>query len=208
MTPAPCDTRALIQQLSLSMPAGYRLVLKENINSIGNRATSFYRALLGLPNVILADHAIPATELMAHAQAVATVSSTGALEANLFGKPAFIFAQGTEFSFLPDIHIVGSFAQLPAMLRQLTANRSAEEQERTRRHAARYRRAIELVSFDAPDTRPFRGSKTTIADSEAEKAVDHLIDCYRIQRKTPGPNRDSARGEDAQNHILEMTRNT
>lgn len=198
------DTRALVQQLSLSMPAGHRLVLKENVNSIGNRALSFYRGLMGLPNVVLADHAIPATELIVHAQAVATVSSTGALEANLFGKPAFIFAQGTEFSFLPDIHTVGSFAELPAMLRKITTNRSPEEQDSTRRHASRYRRAIELISFDAPSTRPFRGTKTTITDTEAEKAVDRLIDCYRIQL---GPRRVSPLGDGEQEHNLELTRN-
>ncbi len=199
------DTRALVQQLSLSMPAGYRLVLKENINSIGNRAFSFYRALLGLPNVILADHTIPATELMSHAQAVATVSSTGALEANLLGKPAFIFAKSTEFSFLPDIHAVESFAKLPAMLRNLTTNRSPEQQDETRRHASRYRRAIELVSFDAPNTRPFRGSKTTITDTETEKAVDSLIDCYRIQREKQNPRSVSPAGQDQ--HNLESMRN-
>ncbi len=175
------DTRAIVQQCALSLPAGVRLVVKENVNSIGNRALSFYDDLLRMPNVILADHRIRGLDLMPHAAAVATVSSTGALEANLFGRRAVIFAQQVEYGFLPDIHTVTGFTDLPAVLRHAIEDLDAAERQAIRIRATRYRQALEAVSFQAPGTRPFRGTETTLPEGEADRAVDRLLDCFRLQ---------------------------
>lgn len=175
------DTRAVLQQMALAMPSGYRLVIKENVNSIGNRALSFYRNLRRLPNVTLADHRIQGLALAARAAAVATISSTGALEANLLGKPAIIFAAHVEYGFLPDIHQVASLPDLPSVIREAVRERSEREHREIRIRAARYRKALESVSFSAPGTRPFRGTVTTLPEGEADRAVDLLVDCFRAQ---------------------------
>ncbi|MCB9946856.1 MAG: hypothetical protein H6842_03390 [Rhodospirillaceae bacterium] len=176
------DTRAVVQQCALALPAGFRLVVKENVNSIGNRALSFYDDMLKLPNVILADHSIRGLDLMPHAAAVATISSTGALEANLFGRRSLIFAPQVEFSFLPDVQSVTSFHDLPAVMRHAVAEIGEDERRAIRVRATRYRQALEAVSFQAPGTRPFRGTGTTLPDGEAERAVDRLLDCFRLQK--------------------------
>lgn len=175
------DTRAALQQIALSLPAGTRLVVKENVNSVGNRGLGFYRRLMRLPNVILADHRIRGIDLMMHAGAVATVSSTGALEANLTGRPAVVVAGDLEFGFLPDVHRIDGFDDLPALMRYALRPLSDRERETIRVRASKYREALKAVSFRAPETRPFRGGKTTLPDGEADRAVDRLIDCYRLQ---------------------------
>lgn len=189
------DTRAIVKQLALAMPAGHDLVVKENVNSIGNRGVEFYDEIARLPNVVLADHAIRGIDLAARAAAVATVSSTGAIEANLLGKPAIIFAPHVEYGFLPAIHTVTGFRDLPDVVRAAVRPRTPEEADAIRRSGARYRAALRSLSFDAPGTRPFRGTETTIADDQADRAVDLLIETYRAQRNG-GDESDAGRIED------------
>lgn len=176
------DTRAFIQQLALSIPSGYNLVIKENVNSIGNRKMSFYEDMLRFPNVILADHRLPGISVMERAEVVATVSSTGALEANLFGKPSIIMAQHLEFAFLPDVHQVRSLMKLPQLVKNLLRPLTDKQRRIIRVHASKYRQALKAVSFSAPNTRPFRGTATDLPKGEDDKAVDRLVDCFRLQK--------------------------
>jgi len=175
------DTAAVIRQLALALPADVALVVKENVNSIGNRRLGFYQDLCRLPNVTLADHRIPGVELIARTRAVATVSSTGAVEANLLGKPAVIFAQDVEFAFLPHVIQLSDLSTLPAVLAEAVRERSEAEAETIRREGARYRRALAELSFDAAGTRPFRGTATTIPDDQLDRAVDLLVETAAAQ---------------------------
>ena len=140
------DTRAFVQQLALSLPSGYRLIVKENVNSIGNRRMSFYEDMLRLPNVMLADHRLPGIDLMSRAESVATVSSTGALEANLFGKRSIILARHLEFAFLPDVFQVESLMGLPQLVERVLQPLTKDQVHAIRVRASKYREALKAVS--------------------------------------------------------------
>jgi hypothetical protein len=175
------NTRAILQQMALSLPADYRLVVKEHATNIGNRDIGFYKDLVRLPNVVLADYRIPGLTLAARAAAVSTVSGTVAVEATLMGKPVVIFAEHVEYGFLPNISTVTAMRDLPEILAKATAPQSPQAVESTRRAGARFREAIAAISFDAPGTPVFRGQSDDIAPHQAGRAVDLLVENYRKQ---------------------------
>jgi hypothetical protein len=173
------NLQAIVQQMSLAMPAGYDLVVKEH-SRVGYRRMAFYRDLLKLPNVVLASATIPGLTLIAEAAAVATVAGTAALEATLHGKPAIIFTPRVEYAFLPSIGIVTSFFDLARKLREALRPRSPEETAAIRREGARYRLAVKSCSFDAKGTNVFEGNAALQAD-QADRAIDILLRVYRMQ---------------------------
>ncbi len=174
------NTEAIIEQTALSLPAGFRLIIKEHV-IIGNRLPSFYRRLLKIPNVAMAAPYIQGRDLVARCEAVATLAGTVGLEAALLGKRTVAFALHTEYGFLPSVRTVHSFHDLPETLRWATRARSAPEAMQIRRDAARYRDAVAAASFRAPKTPPFFGNATDIADTEFEKSIQQFLDVYRLQ---------------------------
>lgn len=75
------------------LPAGWKLVVKEHTNAIGDRSYSFYKRILEHPNIILAHEKIDSKLLIEKSQLVVTVSGTMAYEAALMKKPAVTFAK-------------------------------------------------------------------------------------------------------------------
>jgi hypothetical protein len=66
-------------------------------------------------------------------------------------------------------------------LRDVLKERSPEEVERIRRDGARFRRAIELTSYDAPEAKE-HGGKGILAPDQVERAIDLLIEICEMQR--------------------------
>ena len=91
----------LVRNLSLSVPVGTRIVVKEHPRSLGFRSRSYYRKLLDMPNVRLCDPFTPAIEIVKRAAAVAVVSGTIGFEAAVVGKPVMVFGT-VPYEFLPD----------------------------------------------------------------------------------------------------------
>ncbi len=174
------NVQAMIEQLSLSLPAGFRLVVKEH-SRLGDRRRTFYRDLLKLPNVVFADPTLPGVDVSARACAVATVAGTAAFEALSLGKPAIVFASDVEYGFLPDIYLVRQFADLPMIVRHAVAERSAAKALATRQAAARFRAAYGQLSFDADGTKAFGGTAALPMD-QAERAVDLLLETASAAR--------------------------
>jgi hypothetical protein len=175
------NTEAIVRQLALAMPAGFRLVVKEHIMNVGNRAAQFYRSLLRLPNVVLADHQLRGIDLAARARAVATLTGTIGIEATMLGKHAIVFSEHTHYGFLPNVHVVDRLQDLPAIVAEAVRERSPQEIERIRLDGARFKRAAISLSYDVPDAKERRG-KGGLAPDQAERAVDLLIDNVGAQR--------------------------
>jgi len=167
------NVQAMAEQLALSLPAGFRLVIKEH-SRLGDRRRQFYQDLLKLPNVAMADPNIPGVELAARARAVATIAGTAAFEALLLGKRAIVFATDVEYGFLPAVARVTSFADLPAVVSEALREVDDAEALAIRQSAARLRRAYAELAFDASGTRAF-GGQTPLAPAQAERAVDLLV---------------------------------
>jgi len=90
------SARLIAQNLS----TGMKLLIKDHPASIGKRPVSYYRKLLAIPNVLLADPALEARVLVQHAALVAVIVGSVALEALILKKPVITLGQ-SPFDFLP-----------------------------------------------------------------------------------------------------------
>lgn len=90
-SPYYCDQLSVIRNLAFSMPAGTLLYVKEHVSNIGFPSVSFYRALTGLPNVVLVSPQADMKSLIRHSKGVITLTGTAGFEALLLGRPAYYF---------------------------------------------------------------------------------------------------------------------
>jgi len=179
---------AIIQQVALSLPVGWDLVVKEHVVGIGNRAPSFYTDLAHLPNLRFAPHTIPATQLLAQARGAATAWGTICIEAALMGKPVVTFACFNEYEVLPNIFACPEPTAIPDVLREAFADRSEQEVATWIEKAQRFKSAQRYLSFELPSLALDEfGNKNRFDDSGMaadllSNATGKLIDVYEFQR--------------------------
>jgi len=87
------DQTTVVINLWRLLPAGWKLVLKEHTNAVGDRSFKFYRNLQKYPNIVLVNEKINSKLLIERSQLVVTVSGTMAYEAALMRKPSITFAK-------------------------------------------------------------------------------------------------------------------
>ncbi len=186
---------AIIRQIAICLPSGYRLILKEHSANLGNREASFFRRMSRIPNVQWSDHRIPGTAMAKDAVAMATCAGTAAFEAALLGKPCIVFGRNVVFSFLPHIVEPRSMREMHKAVAEAARPRSADEIQKIKEYGSRAYRAIEDISFDIADTVIYGGTKRTLDPAEMERCQALLIDCFRRQLKDYAESRRPSRNE-------------
>lgn len=113
----------LVRNLALSLPAGMVVLVKEHPRSVGFRPLGYYRKLLEIPNVVLADPQLQTHALIRHAELVAVISGSTGLEAAICGKPVLTFGIPT-YNALPEsmLRHVSDLHSLSRTLRDLLEN--------------------------------------------------------------------------------------
>ena len=71
-----------------ALPAGWRLLVKENPKMLGLRSPGFYEKVRALPHTLLVNPALESTELILRCDVTAALAGTALLEASLLGRPA------------------------------------------------------------------------------------------------------------------------
>lgn len=110
----------VITNIAKSLPVDYDLLIKEHysMRRLGWRPISYYKKILDLPNVKLIHPSIKPEHVLNDCSLVVTINGTSALEAAFYEKPAIVFSD-TSFSYLPFIHRVKSYEELPIIIRKL-----------------------------------------------------------------------------------------
>lgn len=112
------DQANTIRQLSISLPLGYKLLVREHRANHGSRSSRWYRYVSRLPNVVLVSSFDSQFMFLRHAALVVTENGTSGWEALLLGKPVITLAEshydGTALS-----RYVGDPADLPAAMLEL-----------------------------------------------------------------------------------------
>ena len=85
------DQEALIEDISKSLPVGYRLYVKEHVSNRGRRPPAFYKRLRKTFGVRLLGPDEDTWQLIRDAAAVAVITGTVGWEGLLFGKPVVTF---------------------------------------------------------------------------------------------------------------------
>ena len=87
------NVHAMVQQAAVSLPSGYKLIIKEHTPNIGFKKRQFYKSLMKLPNVLIVNYLLPGPELVENAAAVMTISGTAAVNAAERGKNGDCFGK-------------------------------------------------------------------------------------------------------------------
>lgn len=85
------DQINFIKNVSMSLPVGYKLYVKEHPSSIGYRESKYYNKIEKIPNVLLISPGVDSIKLIKNSQAVIVLSGTVGWEALLLKKPVIIF---------------------------------------------------------------------------------------------------------------------
>lgn len=87
------DMLAVARNFALSLPVGYRLVVKEHDVMFGRRPLDFFRELRRIPNVVVVSPYASGPNLVRKAAAIAAVTGTVGWDGILLGKPVVVMGQ-------------------------------------------------------------------------------------------------------------------
>lgn len=112
------DECNLIEQISKSLPIGWKLYVKEHQAMLGERSLKFYKKVAQLHNVrvVQLNYYKDPKPWIANARGVITITGTAAYEAALLGKKSIVFGE-VPFSMIDGITRITSFEQLPQAIR-------------------------------------------------------------------------------------------
>lgn len=112
------DELNLIEQVSKSLPVGWKLYVKEHQAMLGERGIDFYKKVRELHNVRLVqvNYYEDPKPWITGAKGVATIVGTTAFEEALLGKRSVIFGD-VPFELIDGIDKVKSFEELPELIR-------------------------------------------------------------------------------------------
>ena len=91
VAPNFADQLIVISALARSLPAGWRLVVKDHLPMCGRRTRAFYDQLRQYQNVVMADPTLRSTDLVRGAKVTSVIAGTTGWEAMLMGKPVLTF---------------------------------------------------------------------------------------------------------------------
>jgi hypothetical protein len=107
----------IIEQVSKSLPIGWKLYVKEHRAMVGERSLSFYEDVKKIPNVKLVhfNYYNDPKPWIENAKGVVTITGTAAYEAAMLGKNAIVFGD-LPFSLLKGVTKVRSYDELPSLI--------------------------------------------------------------------------------------------
>jgi hypothetical protein len=175
------NVHAMAQQLALSLPSGYNIVLKEHTPNIGLKPREFYKSLLKIPNVIFANYLIEGPLLVDKAEAVITISGSTALEAAERGKMAIILGTSVEYMYLPNIIFAHSMRDLPQIIEHALESISDNQKKIIKEEVKLLKHAYKECGYYAPDTPLFLGKSENIEDKELYRAYETLLELWNLK---------------------------
>lgn len=171
------DECNLIEQVSKSLPVGWKLYVKEHQAMLGERAFKFYKKVAELHNVRVVQinyYKDPKPWIM-NAKGVITITGTAAYEAALLGKRAIVFGD-VPFTLIDGIRKIKSFDELPEAIREfgpVDSLHSAAAYIEAVKRAGTPVKIFELMN-DADAI--FEGKKSRYP--EYEEMLDELLEFY------------------------------
>jgi len=91
----------VIEQISRAMPAGYKLLVKEHLPTIGRRPMGFYKKIRNFPDVQLISPLADGFTLLKNSMLNIVITGTAGWESILFEKPTLVIG-GTQYDSLND----------------------------------------------------------------------------------------------------------
>lgn len=116
--PVWSDMLAIVRMLSVSVPAGVKVVVKDHPIMGGYRPISFYRLAKRLPNVVVLRDSYPSMPLLKGAALVVTVIGTVGLQALMLWKRVLVLGDPVYADVAGVFKPPADLNQLPVVLKQ------------------------------------------------------------------------------------------
>ncbi len=178
------DEANLIEQVSKSLPIGWKLYVKEHQAMLGERALSFYEKVAQLHNVrvVQVNYYKDPKPWILGAKGIVTITGTAAYEAALLGKRSIIFGE-VPFSLIEGITRISDFSKLPEALKQFDEPLTPGEMASVTRSAAAYIETVKeagepvkIFELMEDAEQIFAGRKQR--DEAFERELDVLVDFF------------------------------
>jgi len=119
MSPEFYNQHSMIMSIAQNLPAGLRLVIKENNKTFGRRPFVFYEQTADLKNVIFIDDEESSIRLIEGAICTITVSGSAGFEAAIRGKPVISYGRHNMYNCLPHVLVVTDLSQIKHYVRRI-----------------------------------------------------------------------------------------
>lgn len=129
------DQLAVVRHVAQSLPAGYKLVVKEHPQMLGFRPRSFFKELRKIPNVVVVHPRLRALDIIPRAELIVTLAGTAGFEAVLLKKPVVTFGE-VFYNALSTVKRSLIPEELPGLVRSQLNHPRFDEEELTRFVAA------------------------------------------------------------------------
>lgn len=106
------DQLNVIQNISRNLPCNIQLVVKDHPIMMGRREPEFYKAILGIPNVILVDVNENSIEIIKSSIGVITIIGSAGIEGYFHNKPVLTLSDAF-YNFLPSVKKINSYNEIP-----------------------------------------------------------------------------------------------
>ena len=118
----------LARSIAKSLPAHFKLYVKDKPNMLYDRPASYYEKLLRIPNVKLLDPHTGSQKISKHAKLITTITGTAGFEAYLMGKPVITFGS-VMYNAAPSVKKAGKVTDLPALVKDALENYKFDKEE-------------------------------------------------------------------------------
>lgn len=122
------DMLSVVRNFALSLPAGYRLYVKEHDVMFGQRPLAFFHELKHMPNVVRVSPYESGPDLVRRSSAVAAITGTTAWEAAMLGKPVVMLGHSF-FDMYRGIDRITDPTGLPDVFRERLRHFEHDEQD-------------------------------------------------------------------------------
>jgi hypothetical protein len=127
------NTLEMITWVSKSLPADYSIVIKEQPFAFGTRSRWFYKTLIQMPNVYLANPKIHPWDWIKNSFCVATITGSAAFEAVHFKKPVLSYGIHQIVNFLPSVKYCSNYIETKNNLKFLIKNKKKLSLDRAKK---------------------------------------------------------------------------
>ncbi len=181
LAPFYLDQLNIIENLSKSLPIGYRLYVKEHSYMLGRRSAEYYARIKALANVRLVSPFTDSFEIIERSSLVFTITGTPGLEAMILKRPVVVLG-AAYFRFCPLAVDASRTAPTdwPRLISELLANSHHNEETLVTFLGALFERG-----FRGTYVEPLASPDTVLAPDNLDRLAEQIVTFYR-QLPAPG----------------------
>ena len=175
LAPFYLDQLNILENLSKSLPIGYRLYVKEHAYMLGRRGADYYARIKALPNVRVVSPFTDSFEIIEHSSAIFTITGTPGLEGLILKRPVIVLGSAY-YRFCPLAIDASNVAptQWPRLMADTLAHYRHDEDVLETFLGALFENAFRGIYIE-----PLAARDAILAPENLETLVDQIMHFHR-----------------------------